>query len=164
MKVFGGIGQSQVPEPSFQKLATNQRGESYPWKSGRDLLPVDPGEERSPGNGGGERAWSGNRRGFLDLLSPPLLLLPHHHLRSSGNKGFGLVRVAPQRAQPSANQGLLSKAGPFETNNNFHHVTPQELIASPVCNVFKAGEANSSLGWLTSFPGCMLVILERLQH
>lgn len=82
-------------------------------------------------NGDGEWAWSGNKRGFLGLLSLPLLLLPHHHLRSSGNEGFGLVRVAPQRAQLSANQGLLSKAGPFETNSNFHHVTPQELIASP---------------------------------
>ena len=33
VKVFGGTGQSQLPEPSFQKLATKQRGKSQLSKS-----------------------------------------------------------------------------------------------------------------------------------
>lgn len=61
VKVFKGTGQSQLPEPSFQKLATDQRGENHPWVSWGELLPLLPVDRREGDlrTLGGGRAWSG---------------------------------------------------------------------------------------------------------
>lgn len=146
MKVFGGTGQSQLPEPSFQKLATR--------RAGGTLLPIDPGEEELKS----VRMGRGLGVGKGTLSCPPRLLLPSAASGSAGTRALAWSELPRGRlegtAKLSANDKLFSKAGPFETSRKGHHVTPLELRAQPpIFDACKALGAKAAKGGSQGFWG-----------
>lgn len=140
-----GTGQSQLPEPSFQKLATNQRGENHLWVSGAAGVggwgetsapaPLLIPERVISGHWGVGGELGMDKRKFFGLFFSWILAAALHCLGLRGNESFGLAG-----SHPKGNWSTL--AGPqllrapflgwaFSENGKFLCVAPRELIAYP---------------------------------